>query len=238
MHCPNCAVPFAAGDEFCGACGTRVPTSELPEPPPPTSGLPPDGRLVVALDDEPSGPETPAPDRPALSPATGPDPAPRPGPGEDPRSAPPIRSPRRRFVLAAAAVVVLGTGGFLAFRGFGGRAGGAGSPEGAVRMLATAANHEDPAAALDAMAPEEVRALAETFRTTEGRARKLGFSGRNGTFDGVDLSVDGLRLRSEELGDGVAMVVVEAGRVTWNVEPGSFGTATYAALVGGGNHPR
>lgn len=98
-------------------------------------------------------------------------------------------------------------------------------------MLAAAVSRTDPAAALDAMAPEEVKAISRTLGTTESRARKLGFSGRDGTYDGIDLEVRGLKLSTQKLSDDVARVTVEGGRVSWKVDPERFGASTRTALA-------
>ena len=71
------------------------------------------------------------------------------------------RKPRRpyRSLVAAAGVTSLLLVGMLAISALVGN-GGASSPEAAVRQLADAVSHEDPLAAADVLAPNEVRSLA------------------------------------------------------------------------------
>jgi hypothetical protein len=90
---------------------------------------------------------------------------------------------------------------------------GASSPEGAVQRLADAVTTEDMVGALSAMAPDEVRAIATTYTTAADKARELGVTGQ-GTFSWVDLNIDGLRLKTEQLGPDVARVSIAGGKLT------------------------
>ncbi len=67
-------------------------------------------------------------------------------------------------MIAAAGVAALLFVGALAVSAVVGSGGGAGSPERAVRQLADAISHEDPLAAADVLAPDEVRSFDGTIR--------------------------------------------------------------------------
>src|SRR5690348_14806370 len=87
----------------------------------------------------------------------------------------PVARPRRPLhsVIAAAGVAALVLVGGLAVNAAVGSGGGAGSPEAAVQRLADAISHEDPLAAADVIAPEEVRSLHDTVSNAERRAAEL-----------------------------------------------------------------
>jgi hypothetical protein len=90
--------------------------------------------------------------------------------------------------------------------------GGAGSAESAVRSLADAISHEDPLAAADVLAPDEVRSLHGTIADAARKAQELQLVQTAGApLAGVDFNVDGLKLATESLGDGYAKVTIDAG---------------------------
>src|SRR5882724_9107897 len=87
-------------------------------------------------------------------------------------------APRRRRPLGAliaaaglAALLVVGTLAVSAV--FGNSGTGSKSAEGAVRQLADALSHEDPLAAAQVLAPDEVRSLPGTVQSAERKASEL-----------------------------------------------------------------
>jgi len=126
-----------------------------------------------------------------------------------------VRAGRPRWVaLAAGAVgaVVLGVVGWFAVSSLQG-GGGASSPEAAVQALADAIAHEDPAAAMAALAPDEVRVMAQLVGDVEKRAVELGFAKDGLTYAGIDLTVVGLDVSVDELSDDVARVEITGGAI-------------------------
>lgn len=92
---------------------------------------------------------------------------------------------------------------------------GADSPEAAARQLADAIAREDPLAAVDVLAPDEVRTLRSTVDAVSARAAELELVDAAGApLAGVDLSVEGLELTTEELAPGFAKVSVRGGTLT------------------------
>ena len=68
--------------------------------------------------------------------------------------------------------------------------GGSDSPEGAVRRLADALSHEDPLAAADVIAPDEVRSLHGTLDAAAHKAAELQLVQTAGApLSGVDFNV-------------------------------------------------
>ncbi|HEY5170929.1 MAG TPA: hypothetical protein VIK54_04295 [Acidimicrobiia bacterium] len=131
--------------------------------------------------------------------------------------------PRRRplgSMIAAAGVAALVLVGAFAVSAVVG-SGGAGSAAGAVRRLADAVSHEDPLAAADVLAPDEVRSLHGTLDAAANKARELQLvQTASAPLAGVDFNIDGLHLSTQSLGDGYAKVTVDAG---------SFNASTHKA---------
>src|SRR5262249_6431863 len=132
---------------------------------------------------------------------------------------------------AAAGVAALVLVGGLAVNATVGSGGGAGSPEAAVRQLADAISHEDPLAAADVIAPEEVRSLHDTVSHAEAKAAELKLVETAGApLAGVDFNVSGLDLSSETLGDGVAKVTINAGTFTASTHKAQFSPVLQKAM--------
>ena len=141
--------------------------------------------------------------------------------------------PRRRFGsgIAAAGVAAMLFVGTLAFAVFLGGGGGSDSPEGAVRQLATAVSNEDPIAAADVLAPEEVRSLDQTVDQTAHRAEELELAkSATAPLAGLDLSVDNLSLSSEPLADGYVKVIVNGGQISASTDNAKFGPLLQESL--------
>ena len=150
----------------------------------------------------------------------------------------PKSRPRRRFGsgIAAAGVAAMLFVGTLAFAAFLGGGGGSDSPEGAVRQLAAAVSNEDPIAAADVLAPEEVRSLDQTVDRTAHRAQELELAkSATAPLAGLDLSVDNLSLSSEPLADGYVKVVVNGGQISASTDNAKFGPLLQESLSQQGN---
>jgi hypothetical protein len=107
---------------------------------------------------------------------------------------------------------------------------GASSPEDAVQRLADAVTSEDMVGALSAMAPDEVRAIAGTYTAASDKAKALGVTG-NGTFSWVDLKIEGLQLKTQQLGPDVARVSITGGKLTSKLHTDQLGSE--ATRLGG-----
>jgi hypothetical protein len=125
--------------------------------------------------------------------------------------------------IAAAGVAALVLVGAFAVSAVVGSGGGAGSPESAVRQLADAISHEDPLAAADVLAPDEVHSLSSTLSDAEKKAADLQLVRTAGApLAGVDFNVSGLKLTTDSLGDGYAEVTVDAGTFTASTHKAQF----------------
>jgi hypothetical protein len=125
--------------------------------------------------------------------------------------------------IAAAGIAALLLVGAFAVSAVVGSAGGSGSAEGAVRRLADAISHEDPLAAADVLAPDEVRSLHGTLTAAEQKARELQIVQTAGApFAGVDFNVRGLTLSTESLGNGFAKVTIDSGTFSASTHKAQF----------------
>ena len=87
--------------------------------------------------------------------------------------------------------------------------GGANSPDGAVRQLADAIDNQDPLAAVDVLAPDEVGALRDSVDGISERAQQLQLVDDAGKpLAGVDFEVGDLQLDNEELAPGYVKVTL------------------------------
>jgi hypothetical protein len=126
------------------------------------------------------------------------------------------RSPWRTVVAAGGVAALLGVT-FVAVSAIGNR-GGASSPEGAVRDLAKAVEAEDPLAAVDVIAPEEVRTLRSTVDAASHKAQEVKLVEQaSAPFAGVDVRVDDLQLATEPLADGYVKVHLTSGTISARV---------------------
>jgi hypothetical protein len=147
----------------------------------------------------------------------------------------PVARPRRPMhsVITAAGIAALVLVGGLAVNAAVGSGGGAASPESAVRQLADAISHEDPLAAADVIAPDEVRSLHDTLSNAEQKAAELQVVETAGApLAGVDFDVTGLDLSAKTLADGVAKVTVDAGTFTASTHKAQFSPLMQKALHG------
>jgi hypothetical protein len=134
------------------------------------------------------------------------------------------RKPRRPYMsmVAAAGITSLLVVGMLAIGSVVGN-GGADSPEAAVRQLASAVSHEDPLAAVDVLAPNEVRTLHDSVSVAEQKAQELSLvQTASAPLSGLDLSVDDLSLSTTTLADGYAKVTINGGTFKATTEKAKF----------------
>jgi hypothetical protein len=144
----------------------------------------------------------------------------------------PVRRARRPFgsMVAAAGVATLVLVSAFAVSAIVG-SGGSGSAEGAVRKLADALSHEDALAAADVIAPDEVGSLHSTLDAAAQKAKELELVQTAGApLAGVDFNVDGLKLSTQELGDGYTKVTVEGGTFTASTHKAKFSPLMQRAL--------
>ncbi len=123
---------------------------------------------------------------------------------------------RGRFstLIAATGVAALAGIGVLAVTAMFG-SGGAGSPEAAVQQLADAVSHRDPLAAVDVLAPSEVRSMHDSVQHISDRAADLKIvDNASQPLAGVDLSVENLQLSSTPLADGYTKVTITGGTIS------------------------
>lgn len=120
--------------------------------------------------------------------------------------------------------------GFGVLRAVRGDGGGASSPQAAVEGLGAALEAEDPIAALATMNPEEVEALGEVYNSAAARARRLGFAPRAKTFGGVEITLEDITYRTEDIGPDAARVTITDGRADLAVDRRGLADATEAVL--------
>ena len=133
----------------------------------------------------------------------------------------PRPSRRSRGVAGLGIAALLGIGGYAAIATQGG--GGASSPEAAVEQFARALDDEDALAAIDVLAPREVRSLERSVKTASNKAKQLEMvDDATDPFAGFDIDVDGLETDVEELAPGFAKVTITGGTITADVDPGGL----------------
>jgi hypothetical protein len=148
------------------------------------------------------------------------------------------RKARRPYMslVAAAGVTSLLLVGMLAISAIVGN-GGASSPEAAVRQLADAMSHEDPLAAADVLAPNEVRSLHGSLSAAAKKAQELALvDAASAPLTGVDFSVDNLSLTTTTLGDGYAKVTVDGGSLSASTSKAKFSALMQKVLREGGDN--
>ncbi len=132
------------------------------------------------------------------------------------------KSRSRRGFGAMGLAALLGVGGFatLSVQGSGG---GADSPNEAVEQLANAINNEDLLAAVDIMAPKEVRSLHKSVDQAQRQAAETELvQSASKPFAGLDLDVKNLSTDVETLADGYAKVTL-SGTINAQTNSADFG---------------
>jgi hypothetical protein len=141
------------------------------------------------------------------------------------------RRPLGALIAAAGLAALLVVGTLAVSAVFGNSGTGSKSAEGAVRQLADALSHEDPLAAAQVLAPDEVRSLPGTIQSAERKASELQLVQTAGApLAGVDFDVQGLKLSTESLADGFAKVTVDQGTFTASTHKAQFSALMQKAL--------
>lgn len=120
--------------------------------------------------------------------------------------------------MGGLAVVVLGVAGFVLLRLLN-PAGGAGSPEEAVTELVDGLTRQDPVAALRLLNPGEVEGLDDVLTTVRGRLKEAGVSSDDRLLDAATVSVSGLEVEADPLGEHASRVYVDRGTLTVDIDP-------------------
>jgi hypothetical protein len=134
---------------------------------------------------------------------------------------PPKRKP---FAYLAVVIGLISlAGGAVFFARSVGTTTGAGTPEAAVQRMFDSLSNEDILGVLESLHPAERAALSSRFQIMSkelGRLKILSSDLDLGDVRGIDLEFNGLTYRTATLDDGIAAVVVTAGRATYRIEPG------------------
>lgn len=147
-----------------------------------------------------------------------------------PRRARPSR--RNRGVAGLGIAALLGVGGYAAFAAQG-DGGGASSPQAAVEQLADAISNEDALAAVDVLAPDEVRSLQRSIETAADKAEQFDLVEDSAhPFRGIDLDVNDLTTEVETLSEGFAKVTITGGVIDSAVDPTRFAPRIRDRLLG------
>ncbi|GAA3593249.1 hypothetical protein GCM10022198_16410 [Klugiella xanthotipulae] len=156
----------------------------------------------------------------------------QPGPPRTPRR------PRRGLVLGlvAGALVLVLTGGGVAWALFFSKLGGAASPEAAADKLVTALVNADLVSAYGALAPSEIEAIRPSLeRLASIRVDDDTTAGDEDLSDAVqpaldsfDISMDGWSYETESLGADIEVVRLVAGSLTIDGDPAAIANAATA----------
>ena len=124
------------------------------------------------------------------------------------------RTPARLVALVVAAVALVAGTSFAAYALT--RPDGADSPEGAVRQMFSAIDHEDALGVIESLPPSERKVLHDPLVDSTGQLQRLGILKSFSLSDvpGADLKVTGLTTETTKLGDGVVLVDVTGGTIS------------------------
>jgi hypothetical protein len=180
------------------------------------------------------GTPLPPPGMPFTPPVSGPPAAPPPPFGGDPVAspltppagqgwyvAPPAKKSRRgRAIIATVGAVAVLAGGTFAAVALS-SSDGAATPSAAVAGFFDAVDHEDVIGMLDALPAGERDAMRPIAEELNAEMQRLGITSKIdlGQVKGLDFEVAGLKMHSEDLGDGVAGVWIDSGTITVSVVP-------------------
>ncbi len=129
------------------------------------------------------------------------------------------RVPVGRIVGVGLVVLALAGGGLVGWQ-FLGPQGGAESPEQAVRQFVDAAVSQDVVGVLDVMSPAEVDGLDDLVSAARDRLADEDLVAKSGDLtDALTVTVDELDLSTDELGDHMARVELEAGSYRVDYDP-------------------
>lgn len=135
--------------------------------------------------------------------------------------------PKRRWLKFGVPAVALLAGGSISLAAArqGDTDRGAASPSEAVLDLVAAVEDEDLLGVIATMDPAEVDALHGLLDATAADARRVGLLADGFSLDGVDgvdVSVDGLELATEDVADGLTVVTATAGTMAASFDPATF----------------
>jgi hypothetical protein len=131
----------------------------------------------------------------------------------------PRPSRRNRGIAGLGIAALLGIGGYASFA-LQGDGGGANSPTAAVEQLADAISNEDALAAVDVLAPDEVRSLKRSVNEAADKAEQFDIVEESADpFQGFDVDVNDLTTEVETLAEGYAKVTITGGVVDSAVDP-------------------
>jgi hypothetical protein len=134
--------------------------------------------------------------------------------------------PRRRLAgIGATVAALVGVAGITTVTFSGAGDTGAASPEEAVLQFADALAREDILGMIDVADPAEVPALRRAFEAATDEAKRLELLDGAFSLDGVsglDVTIDGLVLSTEQLAPDVALVTATSGVIGTSFDPGAF----------------
>lgn len=221
MQCSGCGHELPQDAAFCPACGTAVPASTPSTPS--TASTPSSSDATVAP--PPSSDAPPATDVPA-SPPSGPPPPP---PGFDAGGTPvalqpaPAARPKThaaRIVIAVVGVAAVVAVVALAARGWGGNSTGGSSPQDATDKLQNAVRRADPIGAAALIAPGELSSVTRSMKAASKKAKTLGYvKSSTNPFEFLNLTVDRLETRVDDVAPGFAKVSFEGGTFGYKLDP-------------------
>lgn len=222
--CPNCGVSIPdLGHAWCAECGASLAPSGAAQPSPPPA--PPAAQPISAPEPIPAPRPIPAPQY--FSAAQAPPPwqvpppsSPEVGPLPGAKSlSNPLGSGKGRLIAGGLlGVVALGVAGFVVLRLIN-PSGGASSPEDAVTELVAGLSDQDPVAALRMINPGEVEGLDELFNTATERLEEAGVSGGGEILDAAEITVEGLEVDVEPMGEHAARVYIDGGVLAVSLDP-------------------
>lgn len=134
---------------------------------------------------------------------------------------PPRRRPGR-YIAVLIGLLAMVAGGVFFARSFSSSAGGADSPDAAVRSFFDALNNEDVLGVLEALPPSERDTLRSSLQQITSELSRLGVLAPNvnlSDLSGIELSFTNLQLVSTEVASGVTNVSVRSGRSAYRVDP-------------------
>jgi hypothetical protein len=132
---------------------------------------------------------------------------------------------RRLAGIGASIAALVGVAGITTVTLSGTGESGAATPEEAVLQFADALADEDVLGMIEVADPAEVPALRQAFEDAVGEAQRLDLLGGSFSLDGVsgvDVTIDGLVLATEELAPDVAVVRATGGLIGATFDPAAF----------------
>ncbi|MDQ1374339.1 MAG: hypothetical protein QOJ09_1677, partial [Actinomycetota bacterium] len=116
----------------------------------------------------------------------------------------------------------------------------AGTPEEAVQRMLDAVSNEDVLGVLSALPPSERDPLMDNVPEMANQLKRLGILSEDfslGKVKGVDLNFTGVRLASNQIGDGVSAVRITGGESSYRVVPRDLPLGTFVTDIIGKDLP-